>query len=89
MARGFLEVNELHAVVTDMHAELLALTSRASFADRSLIRAFPGRDAHSSSRTLEVSAALIRRHPALSLFVSRISKKSNSSTHTNNKGTHT
>lgn len=76
MAKGFLESNELHVIVTDMHAELLALASRASFADRSLIRSFPDRD--DPTKVLDISAALIRRHPALSLFVSRIHNNNNS-----------
>lgn len=94
MSIGFLEVNELHVIVTDMHAELLALAPRASFAaDRSLIRTFPHRDSAdpssstttSNNQVLEVTAALIRRHPALSLFVSRVNVNGNngsSNTHT-------
>jgi len=73
IAKGFLEINELHVIVTDMHAELLAMASRASFAERSLIRTFPDRE-DESPKVLEISAALIRRHPALSLFVSRVNE---------------
>lgn len=68
-AANYLEDNELHGIVSSMHSELLALASRASFQDRSLIRRFPHRDRKASH--LEISASLLRRHPALSLFVSR------------------
>jgi hypothetical protein len=69
-ADGFLGENELHAVVSDVNSELLALSSRPSFdLDRSLVRTFPH---HSDPNvSLEISASLLRRHPALSLFVSR------------------
>jgi len=75
MAKGFLEVDDLHVVVTDMHAELLAMASRASSSQRSLIRSFPHSD--DTNQVLEISAALIRRHPALSLFVSRVGASHN------------
>jgi len=64
---GFLEASDLHAIVSDMHAELLALASRVQ--DRSLMRTF-----HQDQQVLEISAALLRRHPALSLFVTRVRK---------------
>ena len=73
IAVGFLEVNELHVVVSDMHAELLALSSRASsdlVHDRTLTRTFVNRE--DPAKRLELSASLIRRHPALSLFVAQI-----------------
>jgi len=71
MASGFLEESQLHVVVSDMHSELLALSSRPSFdMERSLLRTFPHK--HDLNMALEVSASLLRRHPALSLFVSRI-----------------
>jgi hypothetical protein len=67
LTAGFLEASDLHAVVSAMHAELLALSSRVQ--DRSLIRTF-----HHDTQVLEISAALLRRHPALSLFVTRVRK---------------
>ena len=66
---GFLGENKLHGAVTDMHAELLALAPKANIQERSLIRSFPHR--RDETKKLEISAALLRRHPALSLFVSR------------------
>jgi hypothetical protein len=68
-AIGCLDENKLHSVVTDMHSELLALAPRSSFQDRSLVRTFPHK--REPGKTLEISASLLRRHPALSLFVSR------------------
>jgi hypothetical protein len=69
-ATGFLEENELHVVVSDMHSELLALSARASFKiERALIRTFPHK--RDPTTLLEISASLLRRHPALTLFVSR------------------
>jgi hypothetical protein len=61
---GFMEASDLHQIVSDMHSELLALASRIQ--DRSLIRTF-----HQGNRVFEISATLLRRHPALSLFVTR------------------
>ena len=60
----------LHKVVSDMHAELLVLTSRKSFDDRCLIRSFP--HLSNPSEKLEITASLLRHHPAVSLLVSRI-----------------
>jgi hypothetical protein len=71
-AEGFLEVNELHVIVSDMHSELLTPSSLASFRDRSLTRKFPHRE--EPDVWLEISAALLRRQPALSLFVARHTK---------------
>ena len=68
-AIGCLDESKLHSVVTDMHSELLVLAPRPSFQDRSLVRTFPHK--REPGKGLEVSAALLRRHPALSLFVSR------------------
>lgn len=68
-AVGFLKEKDLQAVVSNMHSELLALAPRASFQDNSLIRRFPHKDKPSVS--LEIAAKLLRRHPALSLFVCR------------------
>ena len=71
---GFLAENDLHVVVSDMNAELLALSARPSFEmDRSLARLFP--HPNNPKRILEVSASLLRRHPALSLFVSRVKEE--------------
>ena len=68
-AIGFLDESDLQDVVSNMHAELLALATRASFQDNSLIRRFPNQ--RNPSTSLEVSASLLRLHPALSLFVCR------------------
>lgn len=70
-ARGFLTDDTLHKVVSDMHSELLVLTTRKnSFEDRCLVRTF----LHKSdpSRKLEVTATLLRYQPAATLFVSQI-----------------
>lgn len=66
---GFLDENRLHGVVTDMHAELLALATKVDFEEKSLIRSFQHR--RDPNRILEISASLLRRQPALSLFVAR------------------
>jgi Ion transport protein len=68
-AIGSLDENSLHSAVTEMHAELLSLAPRSTFQDRSLVRRFPYK--REPGKFLEISAALLRRHPALSLFVSR------------------
>ena len=69
-AVGFLREDELNIVVSDMHSELLALSSRATYKnDRALVRRFPHRMDH--SRILEISAALLQQQPAVSMFVSR------------------
>ena len=68
-AIGCLDESTLHSVVTDMHSELLVLAPRSSFQDRSLVRTFPHK--REPGKGLEVAAALLRRHPAMSLFVSR------------------
>lgn len=69
---GFLEENELHAVITDVHSELLSLAPRPSMDDMSIQRNFQHK--RDLLKVLEISASLLRRHPALSLFVSRITK---------------
>jgi hypothetical protein len=71
-AEGFLDVNQLHVIVSDMHSELLALSSRLDH-DRSLIRTYPHHQ--NPKHSLEITAALLRRHPAMSLFVSRRRKR--------------
>lgn len=68
-AIGCLDENMLHSIVSDMHAELLALPPGFNVQDRSLTRTFPHK--RKSGKALEISASLLRRHPALSLFVSR------------------
>jgi len=72
-ARCFLTDDTLHKVVSDMHSELLALTStrKNSFGNRCLVRSFP-RLAGDSSQHLEIAATLLRHQPAATLFVSRI-----------------
>lgn len=68
---GFLEEKELHVIVNDMHSELLALSSSQSFnQDKSLLRTY--RNPASPNNLLEISGALLRRRPALSLFVTRV-----------------
>ena len=70
-AVGFLTEQELNGVVSDMHAELLVLSARATFSnDRALIRTFPHR--LDPLRVMEISASILRRHPAVTLFVLRI-----------------
>jgi hypothetical protein len=70
-AIGFLTESKLHETVTDMHTELLALAPRSGLQaqDRTLVRTFPHR--RDPSKTLEISASLLRRNPALSLFVDK------------------
>jgi len=72
-SRSFLTDDTLHKVVSDMHSELLALTStrKNSFGNRCLVRTFPQIDGE-SSRHLEIAATLLRHQPAATLFVSRI-----------------
>jgi len=70
-ARGFTTDDTLHKVVSDMHSEVLALTTRKNnFEDKCLVRTFP----HQSDATkiLEISATLLRYQPAATLLVSRI-----------------
>lgn len=70
-AIGFLSESKLHETVTEMHTELLALAPRTGLQaqDRSLVRTFPHR--RDPGKTLEISASLLRRNPALSLFVDK------------------
>ena len=69
-AADFLGKMELHELVSNIHGELLVLLSRDTFDDRSLVRVLP--NPADPSKKLEVSATILRRHPALSLFVSRV-----------------
>jgi hypothetical protein len=73
-ARDFVPDEVLHKIVSDMHAELLVLmSSRRAFDDRCLFRTF----AHplDPTSTLEISASLLRHHPAVSVLVSRVRKR--------------
>jgi hypothetical protein len=72
-SRSFLTDDTLHQVVSDMHSELLALSSfrKNSFGNRCLVRTFPQLDG-ASSRHLEIAATLLRQQPAATLFASRI-----------------
>ena len=72
-ARSFLTDYTLHQVVSDMHSELLALTStrKNAFGNRCLVRTFPQKDG-SPSRHLEIAATMLRDQPAATLFSSRI-----------------
>jgi hypothetical protein len=69
-AKEYLKVDGLHKVVSDMHSELLVLSSRKKFDDRCLVRTF----SHKSdpSLQLEITASLLRHQPAVSLLVSRV-----------------
>jgi hypothetical protein len=69
-AADFVDKMELHSLVSSMHGELLALSSADAFEDRSLVRMLT--HPTDPSKRLELSATILRRHPALSLFVSRI-----------------
>lgn len=69
-AKDYLKVDVLHKVVSDMHSELLVLSSRKKFGDRCLVRTFPHRT--EPSLRLEISASLLRHQPAVSLLVSRV-----------------
>ena len=71
-AAEFLGKMALHGLVSEIHSELLVLlaSSEKSYQDRSLVRMYP--HPSDSSKQLEISATIIRRHPALSLFVTRI-----------------
>ena len=74
LAEDYIDESALHMVVSDMHAELLALAGKHR--NRSLLRVF----AHLTEpgKTLELSASLIRHHPAVSLFVSDVVVKGDS-----------
>lgn len=73
-AVGFLRDDELNIVVSDMHSELMALSSRVSFKhDRVLVRKFSHK--MDPSKVLEISAALLQQQPALSIFVSRTKRE--------------
>ncbi len=69
-AKDYLKVDVLHKVVSDMHSELLVLSSRKKFDDRCLVRSFPHKS--EPSLRLEMTASLLRHQPAVSLLVSRV-----------------
>lgn len=69
-AKDYLQVDVLHKVVSDMHSELLVLSSRKKFDDRCLVRTFKHKS--DPSLQLEITASLLRHQPAVSLLVSRI-----------------
>ena len=74
-AAEFIGKLALHGLVSDIHSELLVLLSSSKSkefksGDRSLIRVYP--HPTDPSQKLEISATILRRHPALSLFVTRI-----------------
>lgn len=75
-ARSFVTTEMLHKIVSDMHSELLVLTStrKNNFGDRCLVRTFPqlAGAATGTSRHLEIAATLLRHQPAATLFTSRI-----------------
>jgi hypothetical protein len=73
-ARDFVKDDALHKIVSDMHSELLVLTTRKNFDKRCLVRTF----AHKTdpSLKLEITASLLRPQPAVSLLVSRINQTS-------------
>jgi hypothetical protein len=69
LSQDFVREEVLHKVVSDMHAELLVLTSRKTFEDRCLIRTFPHK---TNLSNLEIAGSLLRHNPAVSLLVSRV-----------------
>jgi Ion transport protein len=76
-AQDFISNDTLHKVVSEMHSEVLVLTTnRKNLENRCLVRKFPHQN--EPSKILEVTATLLRHQPAATLLVSRI--KSNEST---------
>lgn len=77
-AKSYVTDDTLHKVVSDMHSELLALTStrKNNFGNRCLVRTFPQilieGDTKDPCNYLEIAATLLRHQPAATLFVSRI-----------------
>ena len=73
-ARSFISNEMLHKVVSDMHSELLALTStrKNNFGNRCLVRTFTEKSGLPSHHYFEVAATLLRHQPAATLFSSRI-----------------
>jgi hypothetical protein len=71
LAQGFITDDILHKVVSDMHSEILVLTTRKkSFGSRCLVRTFPHQ--LDNCKVLEVTATLLRYQPAATLLVARI-----------------
>ena len=71
-AKEYVKDSVLHKIVSDMHSELLVLTSRKTFEDRCLVRSFPHKT--DGYLKLEITASLLRHQPAVSLLVSRIKR---------------
>ena len=70
LAQGFVTDDILHKVVSDMHSEVLVLTTRKkSFGSRCLVRTFPHQS--DNSKVLEITATLLRYQPAATLLVAR------------------
>eukprot|EP00980_Cylindrotheca_fusiformis_P007439 scaffold1533_cov98-Cylindrotheca_fusiformis.AAC.3 len=69
-AADYVKEDILHKIVGDMHSELLVLSTRKKFHGRCLVRTFEHKT--NPSLSLEIAAALLRDHPAVSLLVSRI-----------------
>eukprot|EP00934_Nitzschia_sp_Nitz4_P007132 Nitzschia sp. Nitz4//scaffold69_size99277//19473//23043//NITZ4_004622-RA/size99277-augustus-gene-0.1-mRNA-1//1//CDS//3329556682//7122//frame0 len=69
-SKDFVKSDILHKVVSDMHSELLVLSSRRKFGDRCLVRSF--NHASDPSVKLEITGSVLRHQPAVSLLVSRI-----------------
>lgn len=65
LTSSFLTDSAVHSTVSDMHSELLSLSTT----DQSLHRSFTSPDCNGS---LELSASILRHQPAVSLFVARI-----------------
>ena len=83
-AKDFMKDDVLHDVVNGMHSELLALTSnsRRKFQGRCLVRVFKPRVDSAASKQnveLEISGAMLRHQPAVSLLISRIRPASTTS----------
>lgn len=77
-AVGFLRDDELNIVVTDMHSELMALSSTASYSnDRALVRTFQHK--LDQTKVLEISASLLQQHPFISIFVTRTRRETGTS----------
>jgi hypothetical protein len=66
-ARDFVKDEVLHKIVSDMHSELLVMTTRKQFEDRCLVQTFAHKSA--PSLKLEITTLLLRYQPAVcSLF---------------------
>jgi hypothetical protein len=65
LAESFMEVNQLHALVSDVHAELILVSNRDKSIKREVVK---------DGKRLSFSASLLRQQPAISLFVSVVEK---------------